>query len=473
MPRRRGRIGRIHALAVALTDIYIPQRGPIRRLRNRANAWIRGRLWLQVIVGLIAGIGVGFLLGPELSLVPRATAETATAWMALPGKLFLALIAMVLVPLVAASIIHGLSSTANPKQLRDTGLRLAAYVIATTTAAAALGISLALAIRPGAFIDLSATAQAPPEAVAAIDGATANGGGGFVDLPVRMPDLLAGLVPQNVTQSILEGDMLAIVIFSILVGIACVTANKARVEPFLRLLEAILEVSMTVVKWAMFLAPWAVFGLMAQLISKVGAGTVLGMGAYVLTVLGGLLLLYFGYLAIVGVFAGMSPRRFMRAIGSVQLLAFSTSSSAAVMPLSIETAVSKLGVPERTASVIIPLGATVNMAGTALYQSIAVIFLAQMSGIDLGTGQLAIIVLTLVVSSIGAPGAPGVGIVILSNIVVGFGIPTAGLVLILGVDRILDMSRTVVNVTGDLAACVLLKPREKSGASVPAGPATP
>jgi Na+/H+-dicarboxylate symporter len=376
---------------------------------------------------------------------------------------------MVLVPLVVASIIHGLNSTADPAQLRHIGLRLAVYVVATTTAAAALGIVLALTVQPGALIDLGDTRTTTTGAPQPAEDAAAAppGAGGIAGLPQRMPDLLAGLVPQNVTRSILDGDMLAIVIFAILVGIACVTANHARIEPFLKFLDAILEVSMTVVKWAMFLAPWAVFGLMAQLVSKVGAGTVLGMGAYVLTVLGGLLLLllYIGYLVIVGLLAGMAPLRFVRAIGGVQLLAFSTSSSAAVMPLSIETAVSKLGVPERTASLVVPLGATVNMAGTALYQSIAVIFLAQMSGIELSTGQLVVIVLTLVASSIGAPGAPGVGIVILSNIVAGFGIPTAGLVLILGVDRILDMARTVVNVTGDLAACVLLRPREDAAAT--------
>ena len=450
-----------------MTEFYIPAASPIRRLRHRANAWVHGRLWLQVVIGLVAGIATGLLLGPELALVPRDAAATATAWMALPGKLFLALIAMVLIPLVVASIITGISATADPAQLRHTGIRLGIYVVATTTAAAALGIFLALAIRPGTLIDFSATAQAasperPPPPAA--------DGSALADLTGRVPDLLAGLVPQNVTRSILDGDMLAIVIFAILVGIACVVTKRARIEPFLHLLDAILDISMTVVKWAMFLAPWAVFGLMAQLVAQVGASTVLGMGVYVLTVLGGLLLLYALYLAIVGLLAGMAPRHFMRAIAGVQLLAFSTSSSAAVMPLSIETAVSKLGVPERTANLVIPLGATVNMAGTALYQSVAVIFLAQMSGVDLSTGQLAVIVATLVASSIGAPGAPGVSIVILSNIVGGFGIPTAGLVLILGVDRLLDMARTVVNVSGDLAACVLLRSSDKT-ATEPDGPA--
>ncbi|MEK9660606.1 MAG: cation:dicarboxylase symporter family transporter, partial [Alphaproteobacteria bacterium] len=271
-----------------MTDIYVPAAPSIRRLRNRANAWVRGRLWLQVVIGLAAGIATGFLLGPELGLVSREAAETATSWMALPGKLFLALIAMVLAPLVAASIIHGLSSTADPAKLRSVGARLALYVVVTTTAAAALGIALALYVQPGELIDLSepaATADVP----AAASPPEARGTDTMRELSRQVPDLLVGLVPQNVMRSILDGDMLAIVIFAILVGIACVTAQRKRIEPFLRLLDAILEVSMTVVKWAMFLAPWAVFGLMAQLVAKVGAGTVLGMGAYVLTVLAGLL----------------------------------------------------------------------------------------------------------------------------------------------------------------------------------------
>ena len=430
-----------------------PSPSAVRLLRGRANAWVRGRLWLQVVIGLFAGFALGLMLGPELALVPRATANLITHWLALPGTLFLGLIGMVLVPLVFSSIIHGLSSAASPARLRSIGLRLAVYVTLTTTAAAALGIWLALIVEPGALITLpgESAAAAPTGAAPATT---------FKTLPGQVPDLIAGLVPQNLTESILERDMLAIVIFAILIGIACVFAARTRIAPLLNLLEAILEVSMTVVKWAMFLAPWAVFGLMAQLVSKVGANTVFGLAAYVLTVFAGLLILYAGYLLLVGAFGGIKVSAFARAISGVQLLAFSTSSSAAVMPLSIQTAVSKLGVPEPTAGLVIPLGATVNMAGTALYQAIAVIFLAQMSGIDLTFGQLSLIVLTLVASSIGSPGTPGVGIVILSNIVGDFGIPTAGLVLILGVDRILDMARTTVNVTGDLAACVLLQARE-------------
>lgn len=217
-----------------------------------------------------------------------------------------------------------------------------------------------------------------------------------------------------------------------------------------------MEVSMTVVKWAMLLAPWAVFGLMAQLISNVGFDTIIGMGVYVLTVLLGLFLLLISYFLLVTIIARQNPLTFAANIAEAQLLAFSTSSSAAVMPLSIKTAVEKLKVPESIASLVVPLGATVNMAGTALYQAVAIIFLAQMTHIQLSVGDLSLIVVTLVASSIGSPGTPGVGLVILGNIAGDFGIPTEGLVLIMGVDRILDMSRTVVNLTGDLAACAIL-----------------
>ena len=421
---------------------------PLRRLKNRAEAWARGRLWLQVIVGLIAGIVVGLLLGPDLGWVPAEPAKLIGNWLALPGKLFLGLIGLVLVPLIFVSIIQGLNGSSNVGELRNIGFRLAVFVILTTTLAAALGIFMALFIEPGSYMELSGlSGKAAPAAKSA----------GIESIKGRVPELIAGLIPTSFIHAAMNRDMLAIVLIAILLGIACATADQEKVRPFLRVLDAVLEVAMTVVKWAMFLAPWAVFGLMAQLVSSVGFDTVLGMGAYVLAVLLGLLGLLLVYLLLAAAFGGVGPISFLTRTGSVQLLAFSTSSSAAVMPLTIETAVSKLGVPDNVAGLVVPLGATINMAGTALYQAVAVIFLAQMSGVTLSLPELALIVMTLVVSSIGAPGTPGVSIVILSNIVGGFGIPTAGLVLILGVDRILDMCRTTVNVMGDLTACTLLR----------------
>lgn len=415
---------------------------------KRLEALVRTRLWLQVIIGLILGIAVGGLLGPDLGWVPHQTAVLLGDWIALPGKLFLGLIGMVVSILVLASIVLGLSQASSGEQLKSIGIKLTLFILVTTTFAAALGIALALMIEPGSYVEInspekiSEPSPEPPKKLKPIE--------------TSIPDMIAGLIPQQPLASLAQGEMLGIVVFAILIGIACTTADRKRIAPFLDFMGSIMEVCMTVVKWAMFLAPWAVFGLMAQLVAEVGFDTVLGMGVYVLTVLIGLLILYVVYLVLVKLLAGVNPFEFASKIAGAQLLAFSTSSSAAVMPYTIETAVEKLKVPESIASLVVPLCATVNMAGTALYQAVAIIFLAQMAGVQLTTTEISLIVVTLVASSIGSPGTPGVGLVILGNIAGDFGIPTGGLVLILGVDRILDMSRTSVNLCGDLVACAFL-----------------
>jgi len=213
---------------------------------------------------------------------------------------------------------------------------------------------------------------------------------------------------------------------------------------------------MTVVRWAMLLAPYAVFGLLAQLTSKIGLDALLGMAVYVATVLAGLALLLVLYLVALFVFTRHSPVSFLKSTRDVLLLAFSTSSSAAVIPLSIKTAEEKLGVRPSVSQFIVPLGATINMNGTALYQAVAAVFLAQVYGIDLGLGAMVLIVAMTVGASIGSPATPGVGIVILAMVLSTVGIPPAGIALIMGVDRILDMSRTAINVAGDLLACKLM-----------------
>ncbi len=412
--------------------------------RYKLRAWIRTRLWVQVLVGLALGLVVGYLLGPDLDWVSRETAETAGAWLALPGQLFLGLIAMVLVPLIFASIVGGLTGAPSGEALRSIGLRLAAFVVTTTFAAAWIGAGLARWFQPGAGISVPRGEVPQPDAAASpFDGA-------------RAPDIIAGILPTNPTASIVQGDLLAVVVLAVLVGIAATQVDRAKVAPFLSLLDALLAIAMTVVKWAMFLAPFAVFGLMAQLVAQVGVRTILGVATYVGTVLAGLAILMALYLLILAVFARLGPRRFFEVAGGTLLLAFSTSSSSAIMPMTIAT-VRQLGVPDAVANLVVPLGATMNMAGTALYQTVAILFLAQIGGVELGLGQTMIITATLVASSIGAPGTPGVSIAILISVATGFGIPTEGMVIVLGVDRILDMSRTTVNVTGDIVASVLLK----------------
>ncbi len=425
----------------------------LRQLRSQLQVWIRARLWLQVAMGLLGGLGVGFLLGPEMQMVTRETSGIAGGWLALPGKFFLGLIAMGLVPIVLVSIVQGITGSESLRQLRAVGFRFLVFVLLTKTAASLLGIGLALKVMPGEYMPASAafrTEAVPPQP-------TTEEAQEKLRILRESPQVIARMLPSNPAKAITDQDMLAIVIIAILFGLACNFVPRERIEVLLKALDGLLQVAMVGVKWAMFLAPWAVFGMTAQLVSSVGLGTLRGTAAYAATVVAGLLLLFVLYLLAILILARKNPVHFLKAIGGVLLLAFSTSSSAAVMPLSINAAVKRLGVPENIANLVIPLGATVNMAGTALYQSIAVIFLAQISGVVLSASQIAVVVITLVASSVGAPGTPGVGMVILANVVGGLGIPTTGLAIILGIDRILDMCRTTVNVTGDLVACVLFR----------------
>jgi len=425
------------------------------RLNRRLDGLVRDRLWLQVIAALVAGVGVGAVLGPDLALIDRRAAELAGDWLALPGKLFLALIRMVIIPLAASSIILGIAGTGGGEALKTVGRRLIAFVLATTVLATLIGVTLARWIRPGH--SAAEGVPLPPSLKPDTFEAAAPPPSAVEQMTHDLPDLITSLIPQNITASLLEQDMLAIVVFSLFVGIAVISADKRELtRPLVALTEATLEVSMTVIKTAMRFAPLAVFGLMAETVSANGMRTLADLVVYCTTVLAGLACLLVLYLLIVSLLGRMGPFRFMQLVGPVQLLAFSTSSSAAVMPLTMKTAIDKLGTPASLAGAVVPLASTVNMAGTALYQSVAIMFLADVAGSPLSLGDLALVMVTLTGASIGAPAAPGASIAILSATAASFGVPLTGLPLVMGVDRILDMARTSVNVTGDLVLCRIL-----------------
>lgn len=411
---------------------------------SKLRLWARSRLWAQVLIAMVMGVGTGALLGPAAGLVPPSTAGIIGDWLALPGQLFLGLIAIVLVPLVFSSIVSGLAGVASNQAMRKLGTRLGLFIVSTTFVAAWIGISLAQLFEPGMDLELPIEKLPPPAGAAQ-----------SFDL-ARLPDLVAGVLPTNPAASVIQGDLLAIVILAVLTGVAATQIRKEKAAPLLALLDSLMSISMTVVKWAMLLSPLAVFGLMAQLMIQIGLESLFGLLNYVGTVLLGLAFLFVIYALFLKLIGGLGFRSFIKAAGPNLLLAFSTSSSSAVMPSTIQTA-RKLKVPDEVASLVIPLGATMNMAGTALYQSVAILFLAQISGVDLSVPETLLLVGTLVASSIGAPGTPGVSIAILASVATGFGIPATGLVIILGVDRLLDMSRTVVNVTGDITAAVIMK----------------
>ncbi|MEL1250999.1 dicarboxylate/amino acid:cation symporter [Aurantiacibacter gilvus] len=416
----------------------------IYRQRSKLRVWVRSRLWAQVVLAMVLGIAVGTVLGPTFGLVSPETARTLGSWFALPGKLFLGLIAIVLVPLVFSSIVGGLAGAPSEEAMRSVGLRLGVFIIGTTAVASWIGVTLAQLIKPGEGMEY--------EVPLTDDVATSVEAFDFK----LLPDLVVGVLPTNPAASVMEGDLLAIVLLAILAGVAATQVRAERSAPFLSLLDSVMSISMTVVKWAMLLTPFAVFGLMAQLMMQIGLGSLIGLASYVITVLVGLALLSGIYLLLFVTLGRTTIRDFLSAAGQTLLLAFSTSSSSAVMPSTIQAA-RRLQVPEDVASLVVPIGATMNMAGTALYQSVAILFLAQMSGVELTAAETVLLVATLVGSSIGAPGTPGVSIAILASVAAGFGIPAEGLVIILGVDRLLDMCRTVVNVTGDLTATTILR----------------
>jgi Na+/H+-dicarboxylate symporter len=417
----------------------------ISRLTLRLTGFVRGRLWLQVLVAMFIGIATGMAIGPTGGWLAPQTALLVSNWLAIPGYLFLAMVQMIVIPLVVASIILGMTSSRDMQQLRSMGLRTGLFFLFTTVVAALIGVAVALAVEPGSYLQV---AQLPVSAV--------------VDAKVGAPSLstlpsqIVRVVPTNPLQASVEQNMLQVVVFAIFVGVALVTMEGKLARPLIDLLGAVQEVSMVVVRWAMYLVPMAVFGLMTQLTARMGLDALLGMAVYVVTVLSALLLAFAFLMVIYALVRRRSPMAFLRGSRDVLLLAFSTSSSAAVMPLTIRTAEESLGVQKGVSRFVIPLGTTINMAGTALYQVIATLFLAQVYQVDVSLSGLLLVVVLAVGASIGSPGTPGIGIVILSMMLGTVGIPAEGIALIIGVDRVLDMSRTTLNVAGDLvAACVI------------------
>ncbi|MDH5648473.1 MAG: dicarboxylate/amino acid:cation symporter [Gammaproteobacteria bacterium] len=438
---------------------FYPQ--PLQYLSSYLDNLIKGRLWLKVSIAMVLGVFTGILLGPTVGLVAPRTAFTVGNWLALPGQLFLILIQMIVIPLVFASVIRGLAAGENLEQLRRLGVRVSLYFVLTTTVAISIGLAVALLIKPGQYIDSEMVQQAMGmKPMPTTDTLVMPGLG-------ELPQRLVTLLPSNPLTSMVEGQMLQVVLFAIVFGMALVMMAPQQARPLLDVLSSLQEVCMTVVRIAMRLAPYAVFGLMVQLSTKIGLEALLGMAVYVGTVLLGLAILFCFYLVLALVIGGIGPGRFLVAVREVMLLAFSTSSSAAVLPLTIKTAQEKLQVRNSISQFVVPLGATINMDGTALYQGVAAIFLAQVFGLDIGTGGLLLIIITAVGASIGAPATPGVGIVILAMVLESVNIPVSGIALIMGVDRILDMSRTAINVSGDLVASTVMN-RWLPGESEPA-----
>ncbi|MEQ9110018.1 MAG: dicarboxylate/amino acid:cation symporter [Rhodospirillaceae bacterium] len=420
---------------------------------------LRERLWLQVLIGMVLGIGTGVLLGPGFNLVERETAETVGNWLALPGRLFLASIQFVVIPLVVASVIRGIAAGEGGGQLGKISAMTVLLFLGGTVVAVAIGLTAALLIRPGSMID-GARLQASLAPDTALPSA-ADIDQVPTGLPqlAQVPDVIVDFLPSDPLTTLVSGDMLQIVVMGLIFGVAMVMTTPEQRRPILDILASLQAACMAIVTVVLRFAPLAVFGLLAQVTARVGVAALAGTGVYVLTVFAGLLALLCVYVIAAALFSRQGVGGiggFLSHVREVQLLALSTSSSAAVMPLTLSVTENKLKVRSAVARFVIPLGTTINMGGTALYQGVAALFLAQVFGVDVGMSGMLLIVVTATGAAIGSPGTPGVGIVILASILVSLGIPSAGIALILGVDRILDMVRTAVNVTGDIATAVVV-----------------
>lgn len=414
---------------------------------------MRTRLWAQILLGMVMGIGLGVALGPSVGWVKPVTAQVLGGWLALPGMIFLALIQMIVIPLIVTAIIRGIAASSDAEQLKKNGVWLAVYFVITTMVATSIGVGLALLLRPGSLINpelmRGAATKGPDVDLERVD---AEPGVSLGDLPQEV----ISLFPTNPLMSMVEGQMLQVVLFSILIGIALLSLPAERAKPVLDLMGSIQELTMRIVGWAMRLAPLAVFGLLARQMITTGVEALYGLGSYVGTFLLGMTLLMAVYTGIVAFLGDRKPLRFLTRSRDAQLLAFSTDSSAATMPVTIRVAEQELGVRPSTAQFVIPIGASVNMGGSALYQGLATVFMAQVYGMDLPLAALLALVVTSLGASIGTPATPGVGIVVLATVLTSAGVPVGGIGLILGLDQILERFRTVLNVSGDLAACTVM-----------------
>jgi len=408
-------------------------------------------LLTKITIGMVAGIIVGLLIGD--STITLAGQEIGLASIRPVGDLFLRLIRMVVVPLVFASLLVGTASLGDPKKLGRIGMKTVGFYLVTTALAISIGLLIANSVQPGSRLP----AETQQELMASYQEQAAGAEASLRQRPSTV-DTLLEVVPTNPAEALAGGDMLQIIFFAMFFGVALtLVKDRARADQIIGFFDGVTDAMIVVVHVVMELAPYGVFALIAAVIAEYGVQVLLSLLIYSACVLVGLLLhMTLVYGGAVFALGGMSPLFFFRGIRQAQAIAFATSTSSGTLPVTMECAEENLGVSEEIASFVLPLGSTVNMDGTALYQGVATVFIAQVFGIDLTIGQQLTIVLMATLASIGAAGVPGVGVITLAMVLETLGLPLEGIALILGVDRFLDMARTAVNITGDSAVAVIV-----------------
>jgi DAACS family dicarboxylate/amino acid:cation (Na+ or H+) symporter len=423
---------------------------------------------MQLHTRILLGLGIGAVLGGTANAFwgGSAAVEWTVANVAEPvGNVFLRMLFMVVVPLVFASLALGVAQLGDLSRVGRIGGKTLLFFLGTTALAAVLGLLLVNAVRPGEWLDpavrVALMEQFAPQAAEKAEAAETSGFG---------ISTFVNIIPRNPVDAAARGDMLAVIFFTLIFGIALTRIPEASARPVLRVLEGVLQAVTVIIGFAMKLAPYGVAGLVFAVTARFGFDVLGSLGMYVLVVMTGLAIHNFiGIPLLARVLVGIGPLSFLRRTRALMVTAFSTSSSNATLPTTIRTAEQEFGVPREIAGFVLPLGATMNMNGTALFEGITVLFLAQVFGVELGLGAQAVVIAMSVITAVGAAGVPGGSIPLLVIVLEMVGIPGAGIALILGVDRLLDMSRTVPNVCGDLLTSLVIA-RSEGAALVPPPP---
>lgn len=397
-------------------------------LINDRESDLRIKVHTQIFIAIVAGVVVGVILGPNAEHIKVV------------GDIFIRLLRMIIIPLIMASMVTGIVSIGSGRNLGRISLRTAVYYMATTLLAVAVGLILVNLIKPGVGVQLPVEQNAadvqhtPPSAIS----------------------IVTDIIPKNLFAAMADDKVLSVIFFSLLLGFA-ISSIGQKAKPIAHMFDAFNEIMLKITGWVMRLAPLGVFALMAYTIGITGLDVIKPLALYMLTVVVGLLIHACLTLPVLLSVAGRySPFRFIRQMFSAVATAFSTASSAATLPITMECLEKNVGVSKKVAGFVLPLGATINMDGTALYEAVAAMFIAQAYGITMTLPQQITIMLTATLASIGAAAIPGAGLITLVIVLKAVGLPLEGIAVILAVDRLLDMSRTAVNVWGDACGAAVV-----------------
>jgi Na+/H+-dicarboxylate symporter len=404
--------------------------------------WPQLNLPTRILLGLILGALAGVIWGPQIQVIKPI------------GTAFIRLIKMIVIPLIFASLIVGAASLGDIKKVGRIGIKTMSYFLISTCVAITLGLTLANLIQPGKSLPV----EIREDLLSDYESSASEQVGGA--LTQSYQEILLDIIPENPIQSMTRGNMLQVIFFALFMGIVMSMLPEDRMRPVRSFFEGINDIMAKIVHVIIQIAPFGVFALIASVVGSFGVHVLMALLNYAMVVILGQLILFLLYPLVVSLTTSVSYGQFLSSMRPAQLIAFSSSSSSATLPVTIQSVEEGIGVKRQIASFVLPLGATINMDGTALFQGVSAVFIAQVYNMDLSLSAQLSVVLTAVLASIGTAGAPGVGVLMLVIVLKQIGIPLEGIALILGVERILDMFRTTVNVTSDAAATVLIAKSE-------------